>query len=142
MHSQVNKRKEGQAMPSASDFYDRLKEVDDKLDKLDGVNNRLDTVHSDLLAIEGKLDVLKAAIDAVAAAVQQVNQTLQWGFAQLITIGNYTNQALYHNDQQNDTIICILEHISKDTCELWNEAHTQTELQKIIKHNTTMLADL
>ena len=126
-------------MASAQDFYDRLQDADNKLD---GVNNRLDTVHTDLLAIEGKLDILKAAIDAVAAAVQQVNQTLQWGFAQLITIGNYTNQALYHNDEQNDTIICILEHISKDVCELWNEAHTQTELQKIIKHNTTVLADL
>ena len=54
----------------------------------------------------------------------------------MVTIGNYTNQALYQNDQQNTTIICELEHISKNTCALLNEAAIQTALQ------TTMAADL
>jgi hypothetical protein len=126
-------------MASASDFFDELKGAHDELKglipHLDGVNTRLDD-------IKGKLDALKAATDAVRGAVDHVDKTLQWGFGQLITIGNYTNQALFHNDEQNDTIICILEHISKNTCELLNEAHTQTGLQRIIRHNTTKLADL
>ena len=46
-----------------------------------------------------------------------VNATLTNGFNQLVTLGQYTNQALYQNDQQNDTIICLLEHISKNTCD-------------------------
>lgn len=52
------------------------------------------------------------------------------------TIGTYTNQALYQNDQQNITIICALEHISKNTCALLNESAIQTALQ------TDMAADL
>ena len=119
-------------MPSASDFYDRLQDADNKLD---GVNGRLDSVNTNLVTIEGKLD-------AINNAVNQLKTTLQWGLAQLITLGQYTNQALYHNDQQNDTMICILEHISENTCALLNEAHMQTELQKTIKHSTTVLADL
>jgi hypothetical protein len=119
-------------MASATDFYNALQAANGKLD---GVNNRLDDV-------KGKLDALKAATDAVHAAVDQVNKTLQWGFGQLITLGTYTNQALFHNDEQNDTIICILEHISKNTCELLNEAHTQTGLQTVIQGNTTTLAEL
>jgi hypothetical protein len=50
----------------------------------------------------------------------------------LDTIGNYTNQALYQNDQQNVTIICALEQISKNTCSLLNESAVQTTLQTAI----------
>src|SRR5262245_21380659 len=105
-------------MPSASDFFNQIK----------GINARLDDVN-------GKLDLLRAA-------VEHVDQTLQWGLGQLITLGLYTNQALYHNDEQNDTIICILEHISRNTCSLLNEAHLQTGLQTVIQKNTTTLAEL
>jgi hypothetical protein len=112
-------------MASANDFYNELK----------GANARLDDV-------KGKLDVLKAATDAVHSAVDHVNKTLQWGFGQLIVIGDYTNLALAHNAEQNDTIICILEHISKNTCALLNEAHTQTGLQTSIRDSAAVLADL
>src|SRR5262245_43366358 len=112
-------------MPSAQDFLDSLNEANQKLN---GVNDRLDQVN-------GKLDF-------IAQSVQNVNLTLQWGFTQLIKIGNYTNLALSHNAAQNDTIICILEHISRNTCELLNEAHTQTGLQKTIEINTSTLAEL
>jgi len=78
----------------------------------------------------------------VRGAVEHADSTRQWGFAQLIKLGQYTNLALFHNNQQNDTIICILEHISKNTCELVNEAHTQTTLQTSIKNNSSLLADL
>ena len=119
-------------MPSASDFLNELKGANTRLD---GANTRLDD-------IKGKLDAVKTAVDAVRDAVHQVNQTLNWGFGQLITIGNYTNEALFHDAKQKDTIICILEHVSKNTCELVNEAHTQTGLQTTIKDNTMTLADL
>ncbi len=120
-------------MPSASEFFDQLKGAHAEL--RDRVSPRLED-------IKVKLDALKAATDAVRTAVEHADQMLQWGFSQLITIGNYTNQALYHNNQQNDTIICILEHISKNTCDLVTEAHIQTGLQTTIKNNTTTLAEL
>jgi hypothetical protein len=126
-------------MPSASDFLNELKGANSRLD---GVNNRLDGTNNRLDDVKVKLDALKTATDAVRVAVEHVDKTLQWGFSQLITLGQYTNVALFHNNQQNDTMICILEHISKNTCDLVSEAHTQTGLQTIIKNNSTLLADL
>ena len=126
-------------MASAQDVLDAIKAANGKLDTvhgdLGGVNNRLDGANS-------RLDDIKGKLDAVVKSVQDVNTTLNWGFGQLITIGNYTNQALAQNAAQNDTMICILEHISKNTCLLLNEAHEQTGLQKTIRNSTSLLADL
>ena len=69
-------------------------------------------------------------------------QVLLWGFEQLITLGQYTNQALSQNDKQNDTMICILEQISVNTCGIWNEAHIQTDLEKGIEAAAQKLARL
>lgn len=85
----------------------------------------VDDVYNQLLAANSKLDTLHNDLTGVTAAINA-----------LVTLGQYTNQALYHNDQQNDTIICILEHISKNTCALLNESAIQTALQ------TEMEADL
>ncbi len=57
-------------------------------------------------------------------------------------LGTYTNEALFHNAQQNDTMICLLEQISKNTCGILNEAVVQTRLQTAIKINSQLLADL
>ena len=123
-------------MPSASEFKalleqarDRLQDIKSILDtKLDELRTRLDTLHTD--------------VQQVNTSVHQVNGTLVNGFGQLITQAAYTNQALHHNAQQNDTMICILEHISKNTCLLLNEAHVQTGLQTTIRNSTSLLADL
>jgi hypothetical protein len=60
----------------------------------------------------------------------------------LITLGAYTNQALFQNALQNDTIICVLEKISKNTCDLVNQSHLQTALQAAIHNNTAALAEM
>ena len=126
-------------MASAQDVLNAINAANGKLDAvhgdLGGVNNRLDGANS-------RLDDIKGKLDAVVKSVQDVNASLNWGFGQLITIGNYTNQALAQNAAQNDTMICILEHISKNTCLLLNEAHEQTGLQRTIRNSTSLLADL
>ena len=106
-------------MPSVNDVYNQLLQVNTNLSSLiNAVNN------------------VTSAVNNVTAAVNQVNGTLNNGFGELVTIGNYTNQALYQNDQQNATMICELEHISKNTCALLNESAVQTALQ------TAMAADI
>lgn len=89
----------------------------------------VDDVYNQLVAVNGKLDTLHNDLTNVTTAVNQVNSTLINGFNQLVTLGQYTDEALYQNDQQNATIICILEHISKNTCSLLNESVIQTALQ-------------
>ena len=82
----------------------------------------VDDVYNQLLQANTNLTSLINAVNNLTSAV--------------VTIGNYTNQALYQNDQQNATMICELEHISKNTCELLNQSALQTALQ------TDMAADL
>ncbi|SRR6266487_1711414 len=126
-------------MASAQDVLDAVNGANGRLD---GVNTRLDGVNGRIDGTNARLDDVKAKLDAVTKSIQDVNKTLNWGFGQLITIGNYTNQALAQNAAQNDTIICILEHISKNTCGILNETHAQTGLQTSIKDSTKVLADL
>ena len=92
-------------MPSADDLFNQLV----------AANTRLEDIKGDLVDVKG-------AVNQVQTAVMLVNTTLTNGFSQLVTLGQYTNQALYQNDLQNDTMICLLEHISKNTCALLNEA--------------------
>jgi hypothetical protein len=112
-------------MPSAQEIFDQLVAANTKLDQING----------------GIADV-KTSVDAVRDAVEHVDATLSSGFSALITLGEYTNDALYQNDNQNETIICNLEKITRQTCQLLNEAHTQTQLQTSIEHGTTTLVDL
>jgi hypothetical protein len=119
-------------MPSAQDI----------LNAITAVGAKLDTVNTNLTTIENKLDTINASVNAVDADVQKLQQLGLWGFGQLITLGQYTNQALFQNDRQNDTMICILQQISLNTCGIWNEAHTQTELEKAISAVTRKLACL
>jgi len=109
-------------MPSVNDVYNQLLAVNTNLTNLTNAVNNVTTA----------VNATTTAVNAVQGAVTQVNGTLNNGFGQLVTIGNYTNQALYQNDQQNTTIICALEHISKNTCALLNESVIQTVLQTAI----------
>ncbi len=105
-------------MPSADDLFNQLV----------AANNRLEDIKGDLVDVKG--------------AVNAVNATLTHGFSQLVTLGQYTNQALYQNDQQNDTIICLLEHISKNTCALLNEAALQTAAQLDMERDMNALESM
>ena len=86
--------------------------------------NEIHQVNVQLDAVKGHLQALKVSLDSV------------------VTLETYANEALYHNAKQNDTIICILEHISENTCRLLNEAAVQTRLQTSIEASTRQLAAL
>jgi hypothetical protein len=102
----------------------------------------LDAINNNTTAVGQKLDTLNASVNALDADVKLVQQLLLWGFEQLITLGQYTNQALFQNDNQNDTIICSLQQIAVNTCGIWNEADVQTELQKRTVSAAQKLAQL
>src|SRR5882757_7650541 len=64
------------------------------------------------------------------------------GIQQLVTLETVTAQGLLHLVQQGDTMICILEHVSQNTCGTWTETHFASELQRKIEKNVALLADL
>jgi uncharacterized phage infection (PIP) family protein YhgE len=76
-----------------------------------------------------QLQTINSRLLDLTAAVNQVNATLTTGLGELVTLSQYADLALSQNAKQNDTIICILEHISKNTCELLNQSVIQTKLQ-------------
>jgi hypothetical protein len=110
-------------MPSLNDFFTELQQV----------NANLQQLHNDSLAET-------AATNSVRASVDQVNATLIAGFTSvsqglqvIANLQHLTNRFLFHKIKQEDTIICILEKVSKNTCELVNEATVQTRLQSEIR---------
>jgi hypothetical protein len=126
-------------MPSAQDIYDSIKASETKLEEVKG---KLDTVIINLTTVANKLDAVNASVQAVDASVKKMQQLLLWGFQQLITLGQYTNKSLFHNNKQNDAMICLLQQISDNTCGIWNETHTQTDLQQGMKVGIQKLVDL
>jgi chromosome segregation ATPase len=112
-------------MPSADDLFNQLK----------AANNRLEDIKDRLLDVKSSTDLVKASVD-------QVNSTLNSGFSQLVSLGQYANEALWHNARQNDAIICILEHISKNTCELLNQSVIQTRLQTEMQKDIDALENM
>lgn len=101
-------------MASADDFFQQLKQANDKL--------------SDLAPLR--------------ADVEQLSSALSTSLGELVSLNSYAAQALFQNAVQNATIICILEKISRQTCELLNQACLQTALQTQIHQNTAAIADI
>jgi hypothetical protein len=87
----------------------------DFFNELQGANIRLEQVKTELLQ-------LKASLDS------------------LVLLDGYADDALSQNAKQNDTIICILEHISRNTCALLNESVVQTRLQTSIEASARAMA--
>jgi hypothetical protein len=69
-------------------------------------------------------------------------QNLSQGLAASLAQQHFTNQALVEKIAQQTTIICQLEQISKQTCDLLSEAHVQTGLQREIAKNADRLLEI
>jgi hypothetical protein len=95
--------------------------LDDAYNQLVEANSHLTDVHNDVQAV-------KASTDAVNASVKA-------GFNEL-------GQLVGFEIKQNMTIICNLEKISKQTCELVNQATRQTVAQESMAATLTGLKQL
>ncbi len=97
-------------------------------------------IFNELIKLGDKLDTLNATSQAIKADDDQLLNVVGTDLGELIAADAYTNQALYQNALQNATIICLLEQISKNTCDLVNLATVQTRLQESIEKNTMRMA--
>ncbi len=89
-------------------------------------------VFNELVLVNGKLDQLNVNTTLIAT----VNASINKGFNDTVQALNVLTQVdidavklLYHLTQQSDTIICILDQISKNTCAILNQVTVQTGLQ-------------
>jgi hypothetical protein len=102
--------------------------LDDAFNQLVIANGHLTDIDNDIKAVQ-----------QVDGSVQQTTAAVQTGFSQLDNLVTFTNQLLEFEIAQNQTIICILEKISKQTCELVNQATLQTAAQEAMREE---LSDL
>ena len=119
-------------MPSIDDVFNQLVEA----------NGNLQELHTDIVN-------LQTCCQQGNFLLGQINATLNAGFANmsqgmqaLITLSEYTAQALYDNDGQNAIMICLLDKIAREVCSLLNEAHVQTRLQTTIESDSEALVQL
>jgi hypothetical protein len=102
----------------------------------------VDDLFNQLIAANNRLQDIKGELIDVKAGINQINTTLTAAAAQLINLLQYADQALAHDSKQNDTIICILEHISRNTCVLVNQATMQTALQTEMEEDIDALESM
>jgi hypothetical protein len=100
-------------------------------------------VFNQLVLVNGKLDQIDTNTFGQANAINNLAAEVSSGFTNnvnalntLALINTELTKLVFHITQQNETIICALEQISRNTCAIHAEADRQTRLQ------TAMAADL
>jgi hypothetical protein len=109
----------------------------------------LDDLYNAIVAVRGNTQPLHNDLQFIHNEIQKSNlhfQTmtdiLNAGFLNLSKGIIALAKLQQFNNNQNSTIICILEKISEHTCHLVNESHKQSDLQTSITDKITDLLAL
>lgn len=98
--------------------------ITDVFNALNDIKARLDSLHADNVSNGSKLDTIDGKLDAID---QQER---------------LTNQLVLHLTKQETAIICILEHISRNTCDLVNLSSLQLKALHAIEDQTRVSAEM
>ena len=103
---------------------------------INDVFNQLVAANASLAQIQVDLVGETNATIQVKGSVDKVDTDLKAGFVATVKDLNAialieieAAKLLFHLTQQTDTMICALEHISKNTCEILTQVTIQTQLQ-------------
>jgi hypothetical protein len=110
--------------------------INDVFNELQTVNNNLILLHTDNVAETNAVNQVNTSIGTLTAAVNTGFAQTVNALAVLAQIEEAMARLLFHLTQQADTMICALEHISRNTCGILTETTIQTRLQ------TQMAGDL
>jgi hypothetical protein len=123
--------------------------INDLFNQLVTANGTLNQINTDVVAGTNATNQVKTSVDNVDTDVKTLDGDVKAGFAATVNALNILAQIdtevvrlLFHLTQQTDTVICALEHISKNTCELLNQAAIQTRLQTRIRDDADVLRDI
>jgi hypothetical protein len=90
-------------------------------------------VFNQLVLVNGKLSQVEVNTSLMANLNMSINAGFSASVGRLDTLTAVEIESaklLFHLTAQNETIICMLDQISRNTCSMLNEMATQTELQK------------
>jgi len=103
-------------------------------------------VFNQLVLVNGKLDNIDTNTFAQANAINILDADVNKGFKATVDILKTVAQVevetlklIFHLTQQTDTMICALEHIAKNTCEILTQVTIQTGLQTRILDDADLL---
>jgi hypothetical protein len=103
-------------------------------------------VFNQLVLVNGKLDQIDTNTFGQANAVNNLDGDVNKGFKATVDmleiialIDIEAVKLLFHLTQQTDTMICALEHISKNTCQILTQATIQTQLQTRLRDDADAL---
>jgi molybdenum cofactor biosynthesis enzyme MoaA len=116
--------------------------ITDVFNQLTAINSRLDQLHTDLDHEISSTNAVKTSVDKVDATLNAGFANVSQGMQVLANLQHEANQVLRHISEQDDAIICILEHISQNTCEVLTQATVQTRLLRTIREDADTLKDI
>lgn len=116
--------------------------INDVFNELTAVNANLGLIHADGIAETNAINQVRTSVDIVdgdvkagfAATVQALNV--------IALIEIEAVKLLFHITQQNDAMICALEHISKNTCGILTQVTIQTGLQARTARDTELMREI
>ena len=95
----------------------------------------INDVFNQLVAVNGGLAQIDADVKAGSTATVQALNTLAQIDIEAVKL-------LFHLTQQTDTMICALEHISRNTCGILTQVTLQTQLQTRLRDDADALRDI
>lgn len=106
-------------------------------------------VFNQLVFVNGKLDQIDTNTFGQANAINNLAAEVTTGFNNTVVglqtiafINTELTKLVFHITQQNETIICALENISRNTCAIHTEAVKQTRLQVTMAEDLDVLRDI
>ena len=140
-------------MPTLNDAINEVEQVNDNLgdikSSLDSLNSAAETANERIEANTEAVEQVREVCEQNNAELSAINGRLLTGFAKLsegldilIDQGAYTNEALGHQIQQNDTIICLLDKSARALCQIWTLVDIQTKLLRSIQQDASAAREM
>jgi hypothetical protein len=103
------------------------------------INANLATIHNDITTLLTRVDQANQRLLGLEGIANAGFLAMADGIAGLEARQDLGNQLLAFQAEQQATIICLLEKISRHTCGTWNEAARQTALEVRIEGHAEAL---
>jgi hypothetical protein len=109
--------------------------INDVYNQLVAANTSLSQLHGDVVAETNATDQVKASVDQLDADLSAGFAQTEGDLAAIAAIETEAVKLIFHLSQQADAMICALEKISKNTCELLTQSTIQTRLQTTMRED-------
>lgn len=116
--------------------------INDVFNALNDIKGKLDQLHVDATNNGQKQDATNNKLDTLNQTVTTVGTAVDARFAQVLQQQQLSNQLVHHLTQQQETVICILENVSRNTCELVNLETEELKATLAVQEHSRTTAEI